>query len=87
MFLNKQKIIKHDCKENFVKGVSSDTFDTVQKLESFLDVTNNDDVSLAWYGTSENDIANIKDECKGCFEKTTKEIGSKLRLDFMAAKV
>lgn len=87
MFLNKQKIIKHDCKEIFVKGVSCDTFDTVQKLESLLDVTNNDDVSLAWYGTSENDVPNIKYECIGCFEKTTKEIDSNLRLDFMAAKV
>ena len=70
-----------------MKGVSCDTFDTVQKLESLLDVNNNDDVYLAWYGTSKNDIPNIRDECKGCFEKTTKEIGSKLRLDFMAAKV
>ena len=70
-----------------MKGVSCDTFDTVQKLESLLDVTNNGDVSLAWYGTSENDIPNIKYEFIGCFEKTTKEIDFNLRLDFMAAKV
>ena len=69
-----------------MKGVSCDTFDTVQKLESLLDVTNNDDVSLAWYGTSENDIPNIKYECMECFGKNTKEIDSNLRLDFMAKK-